>query len=304
MDPAGHLEAIVEATDATEEQRQIKLCNGGFMLVDAAKLWLLLDKLTPANTKGEFYLTDCVRLARAAGYPCALVDLGAEDVLGVNTRLDLAQVEDIMQQRLRRNVMFNGATLRDPSTVWLAADTKLGRDVLVEPHVVFGPGVTVGDGTEIRSFCYLEQTAIGANAIVGPFARLRPHTILGANARIGNFVELKNATLGDGVKINHLSYIGDAFVGDGANIGAGTITCNYDGFRKTYTHIGAEAFIGSNTALVAPVKIGDGAYVGAGSVITMDVPPNTLAVARGRQANIDDGARRYREQPKRDTSET
>ena len=295
LDDAGKLTAIVEAKDATPEQRAVTLCNGGIMLFEAAKLWPLLAKLRDDNAQREFYLTDCIALARAEGWDCAVATVPAADFLGINTRVELAEAEKLMQQRLRRRAMLQGATLTDPDSVTLAADTVIGRDVTIGPHVVIGAGVTIADRVEIKAFCHLEQVRVEAGAIIGPFARLRPGSSIGEGAHIGNFVEIKNADVGKGAKINHLSYIGDASIGAKANIGAGTITCNYDGFRKSRTHVGAETFIGSNTALVAPVNIGDGAYVGAGSVITMDVPANTLAVARTRQANIEDWATRYRE---------
>nr|MDP9128682.1 bifunctional UDP-N-acetylglucosamine diphosphorylase/glucosamine-1-phosphate N-acetyltransferase GlmU [Pseudomonadota bacterium] len=292
----GMLTAIVESADATTEQRGVKLCNGGLMLFDARKLWPLLDKLSDKNSKNEFYLTDCIALATQAGDSCSVAEMPPDQVLGINTRLELAQAEKLMQQRLRTRAMLQGATLVDPETVFLSPDTVIGRDVVIGPNVVLGLGVVIGNKVEIRPFCHLEQSSVQDGAIVGPYARLRPGTVIGAGAHIGNFVEIKNTSVGGGAKINHLSYIGDASVGPTANIGAGTITCNYDGFRKHHTDIGAGAFIGSNSSLVAPVKVGDGAYVGAGSVITMEVPANTLAVARGRQANIDDWARRFREE--------
>lgn len=295
LDKQGNLEKIIEAADATPEQRSLALCNGGIMLFDAAKLWPLLDGLRADNAKKEFYLTDCVALAREAGEKCAVVELPADEVLGINTRVELAEAEKLMQKRLRQKAMLDGATLADPDTVYLSADTKIGRDVTIGQNVVIGPGVEIGNKVDLRAFCHIEETRIEDGAIIGPFARLRPGTVVRPEAHIGNFVELKNTEVGRGAKINHLSYIGDAFVGATANVGAGTITCNFDGFRKHHTHIGAGTFIGSNTSLVAPVKVGDGAYVGAGSVITMEVPADTLAVARGRQANIDDWPRRFRE---------
>lgn len=295
-DAAGNLSAIVESIDATPEQKAIKLCNGGIMLFAAEKLPSLLGKLKNDNAKKEFYLTDCIALAQQAGDKCVVAEMSADEVLGINTRVELAEAESLMQQRLRRTTMLNGATLTDPATVFLSADTVIGRDVVIGPNVFMGPGVEIADKVEIRAFCHLEQVRIEAGAIIGPFARLRPGSVIGAEAHIGNFVEIKNAEIGKNAKINHLSYIGDATVGAKANIGAGTITCNYDGYRKSHTSIGADTFIGSNSSLVAPVKIGDGAYVGAGSVITMEVPAHTLAVARGRQANIDDWARRFRDE--------
>jgi len=293
---SGQLTAIVEAADATEAQRAIRLCNGGIMLFADGKLWPLLDKLRDDNAKHEFYLTDCVKLAKAGGHICVVAEMPADEVLGVNTRVELAEAERLMQNRLRRAAMLNGATMIDPATVYLSADTRIGQDVVIGPNVVFGPGVEISNKAEIRAFCHIEQAKVEEGALIGPYARLRPGTIVGGGAHIGNFVELKNTEVGRGAKINHLSYIGDATVGSKANIGAGTITCNYDGFRKHHTSIGAEAFVGSNSALVAPVSVGDGAYVGAGSVITMDVPANTLAVARGRQSNLDDWAKRFREE--------
>jgi len=296
MNTGGSLERIVEHADATPDQRNIRLCNGGVMLFAADKIWGLIDKLRDDNAKKEFYLTDCVALARQAGEVCEVAEMPPDEVFGINNRIELAEAEQLMQQRLRKKAMLDGATLTDPNTVYLSADSKIGRDVTIGPNVVIGPGVEIGDKVQIRPFCHLEQVRIEDGALIGPFARLRPGTNVGAGAHIGNFVELKNADVGRGAKINHLSYVGDAYVGPRANVGAGTITCNYDGYRKQHTHIGAESFIGSNTALVAPVKIGDGAYVAAGSVITMEVPANTLAVARGRQANIGDWARRFREE--------
>ena len=295
LNDRGRLMRIIELADASPEQRNIRLCNGGIMLVDAAHLWVLLDQITPNNAKGEYYLTDIIALARAADIICAVAMFPPNQLLGINTRVELAKAEAIMQARLREAAMLNGATLIDPESVYLSADTVIGRDVVIGPHVVIGSGVTIGDRVEIRPFCHLEKVTIESGAQIGPFARLRPGTHVGAGAHIGNFVEMKNAEVSAGAKINHLSYIGDAFVGARANIGAGTITCNYDGFRKHKTHIGAEAFIGSNTALVAPVTIGDGAFIGAGSVITTEVPPNTLAVARSRQTNIEDWATRFRD---------
>ena len=296
LDNQGHLERIVESSEATSEQKKIGFCNGGVMLFDAECLWDFLDQIPDTNSKKEFYLTDCVDIARQSNFDCATVSMPADEVLGVNTRVELAAAERLMQQRLRRKAMIKGATLIDPDTVFLSADTVIGRDTVIGPNVFMGVGVAIGNKVEIRAFCHLEGVKIQDGTVVGPFARLRPGTKLGAGVHIGNFVELKNTVVEDQAKINHLSYIGDAFVGAKANVGAGTITCNYDGFRKFHTHIGADAFIGSNSSLVAPVKVGDGSYIGAGSVITMEVPAHTLAVARGRQANIEDWARRFREQ--------
>lgn len=296
IDEMGYLNRIVENAEASSEEKEITLCNGGVMLFDAEHLWLLLEQISNNNSKKEFYLTDCIEYARRAHLTCAVAHMPANEVLGINTRVELAKAEKLMQERLRHEAMLNGATFIDPDTVYMTADTKIGRDTIIGPNVFIGPGVIIANNVEIRAFCHLERAEIQDGAIIGPFARLRPGTRVGADAHIGNFVELKNADIDKGAKINHLSYIGDAYIGTKANIGAGTITCNYDGFRKFHTHVGAETFIGSNSSLVAPVKIGDGAYVGAGSVITMEVPAHTLAVARGRQANIDDWARRFREQ--------
>jgi bifunctional UDP-N-acetylglucosamine pyrophosphorylase/glucosamine-1-phosphate N-acetyltransferase len=289
------VEKIIEKVDASPAEREITLCNGGIMLFSSEKLWPLIDKLKDDNAKKEFYLTGCVALAFAAGDICAFTELPAVELLGINTRSELARAEKLMQARLREQAMREGVTLIDPDTVYLSADTKIGRDVVIGPNVFIAPGVEIGSKVTIRAFCHFEQVRIEDGAVIGPFARLRPGSVIVAGAHIGNFVEIKNTEIGRGAKINHLSYIGDATIGAKANIGAGTITCNYDGFRKFHTHVGAEAFIGSNTALVAPVKVGEGSYVGAGSVITVDVPPYTLAVARGRQANIEGWASRFRD---------
>jgi bifunctional UDP-N-acetylglucosamine pyrophosphorylase / glucosamine-1-phosphate N-acetyltransferase len=290
----GRLEAIVEARDATPSERAITLCNSGVMAIDGRHLFLLLDAVGCDNAKGEYYLTDIVKLARGRGLVCRHIEADAHELMGVNSRAELAEAEAQVQTRLRRAAMAAGATLLDPSTVWFSHDTRLGRDVTVGPSVVFGPGVRVGDRVEIRAFSHLEGATVEDDAIVGPFARLRPGARVGKGAHVGNFVEIKNAVLEAGAKANHLSYIGDARVGAAANIGAGTITCNYDGFVKAHTDIGKGAFIGSNTALVAPVSVGDGAIVGAGSVITQDVPADALAVARSAQKNKKGGGAAYR----------
>jgi bifunctional UDP-N-acetylglucosamine pyrophosphorylase/glucosamine-1-phosphate N-acetyltransferase len=291
----GSLDRIVEAKDATPAELAVSLCNYGVMAVDGRLLFPLLDRTTNANAKGEYYLTDIVKLARADGLRCRVVDGDAEELLGVNCREDLAAAERVAQGRLRRRAMAAGATLTDPETVWFAHDTRLGRDVVVGPGVIFAPGVSVGDNVVIKGFCHLEGVSIAARAEVGPFARLRPGADIGTGAHIGNFVEIKQARVEAGAKVNHLTYIGDARVGAGANIGAGTITCNYDGFFKELTDIGAGAFIGSNTALVAPVTIGDGAIVGAGSVIARDVPADSLALTRGPHAVKDGWAKAFRD---------
>jgi bifunctional UDP-N-acetylglucosamine pyrophosphorylase/glucosamine-1-phosphate N-acetyltransferase len=288
------LEAIVEAKDASPEHLAIDLCNSGVMAVDGKALWGWLERVGNDNAKGEYYLTDLVALARADGRPCVVVEGEEAEFIGVNSRLDLAQVEGLAQDRMRRAAMLGGATLIDPDSTFFNWDTTLGRDVTVGPFTVFGPGVTVGDGVEIKGFCHFEGCAVAAGAILGPYARLRPGAAVGEGAHIGNFVEIKKASVEAGAKVNHLTYIGDARVGAKANIGAGTITCNYDGFGKHHTEIGAGAFIGSNSSLVAPVSIGAGAIVGAGSVVTRDVPADALAVARGRQQDHDGWAGRFR----------
>ncbi|HLB81150.1 MAG TPA: bifunctional UDP-N-acetylglucosamine diphosphorylase/glucosamine-1-phosphate N-acetyltransferase GlmU [Dongiaceae bacterium] len=291
----GGLDAIVEYRDADADQRSINLCNSGAMAIDGSRLFDLLDRVGNANAKGEYYLTEIVAVARREGLSCAVVEAPADELLGVNSRADLAVAEAALQERLRARAMADGATLVDPRTVYFAHDTRLGRDVTVGPNVVFGHGVVVGDNVEIRPFCHIEGARIEAGAVIGPFARLRPGCEIGAGARIGNFVEAKNARLAAGAKANHLAYLGDASVGERANIGAGTITCNYDGFDKARTEIGADAFIGSNSALIAPVTIGERAIVGAGSVITRDVAPDALALARGEQVEKRGWAARLRQ---------
>ena len=295
LGPDGSLERIVEEVDATETERQVDLCNSGVMLIDGARLFDLIERIGSDNAKGEFYLTDIVALAGADDLDCAVVVADAEELVGINDRADLAAAESIMQGRLRALAQADGVTMVDPASVWLSFDTRLGPDVVLGPNVVFGPGVTVEEGAEIRAFCHLEGVTVRSGASIGPFARLRTGTEIGAGARVGNFVEIKNAVLGDGAKANHLAYIGDATVGDKANIGAGTITCNYDGFRKHRTEIGAGAFIGSNTALVAPISIGAGAIVGAGSVVTRKVGDDAMATSRAEQNVVPGAARRYRQ---------
>jgi bifunctional UDP-N-acetylglucosamine pyrophosphorylase/glucosamine-1-phosphate N-acetyltransferase len=296
VDPTtDELLAIVEARDAPPEVRALTLCNAGAMAVAGPQLFELLGGLGNENTKREYYLTDIVAAARARGLAATVVEVEDEDeVLGVNSPAELAAAEAALQRRLRRRWMEEGVTLLDPDSVFLSVDTVLAPDVSIGPYVVFGPGVTVGEGARIHAFCHIAGATIARGASVGPFARLRPGARLGEGAHIGNFVEVKNTVLGAGAKANHLTYLGDAVVGDDANIGAGTITCNYDGFEKHETRIGAGAFIGSNTSLVAPVEIGEGAVVGAGSVITEDVSADALAVARGRQEERAGWARRRR----------
>ena len=295
-DEDGALTRIVEHRDAGEAERAITLCNSGVMALDAARAWGLVERIGNDNAKGEYYLTDVVGLARADGLACAALRASEDELMGVDSKVDLAEAEARWQARRRRRAMAEeGAVLADPASVWFSWDTVLGRDVMVGQSVVFGPGVRVEAGATIKPFSHLEGCVVKAGAEVGPYARLRPGAEIGEGARIGNFVEVKNATLAPGAKANHLSYIGDAEVGAGANIGAGTITCNYDGYLKHRTIIGPKAFIGSNSALVAPVSIGAGAVVGAGSTVTEDVADGALAVARGRQTNIPGGGERLSE---------
>jgi bifunctional UDP-N-acetylglucosamine pyrophosphorylase/glucosamine-1-phosphate N-acetyltransferase len=291
----GRLVAIREHADATEAERAVTLCNAGVMAFDGKRALGILDRIGNANSKSEYYLVDAVAIVRDMGGEAVVIETGEDEVRGINTKAQLAEAEEVMQAQLRKAALEAGVTLVAPETVYLAADTSFGRDVTIEPFVVIGPGVSIGDGAVIHSFSHLVQASVGKNASVGPYARLRPGTSLGEGARIGNFVETKAAILEAGVKVNHLSYIGDAHVGAATNIGAGTITCNYDGFSKHRTTIGAGAFIGTNSSLVAPVTIGDGAYIGSGSVITRDVPADALAVERSPQNNRDGGAKRYRD---------
>jgi len=280
-----HLDRIVEAKDATPDELAITFCNSGLMAADAESLIDLLKAVGNDNASGEYYLTDVPALAAARGLTATAVACDEAETLGINTRAELAAAEALFQRAKRSEAMQNGATLVAPDTVFFAHDTHLGRDVMVEPNVVFGPGVTVENDAVIRAFSHLEGCHVGARATVGPYARLRPGAELGNEARIGNFVEVKAAEIGEGAKVNHLSYIGDAAIGAGSNIGAGTITCNYDGVFKHRTQVGRNAFIGSNTMLVAPVRVGDGAMTGSGSVITSDVPAGDLALGRAKQVN-------------------
>ena len=290
-----HIAKMVEFKDATEEERAVRLCNSGMMAVRAKDLFRWLDQVGNDNAAGEYYLPDVVNIAAAEGRDAVVIEGDPYETAGVNSRAELAHLELDWQRRRREQALQDGATLIDPESVWFAADTELGRDVTVEPHVVFGPGVEIADGATIKAFSHIEGASIATKAVIGPFARLRPGARIGEKAKVGNFVEVKKAVLGRGAKANHLSYIGDADVGANANIGAGTITCNYDGFGKYNTVIGEGAFIGSNTALVAPVNVGAGAIVGAGSVITKDVEADSLAVERNEQKGIAGWARRFRE---------
>jgi len=290
-----HIAKMVEYKDATEEERAVRLCNSGMMAARAKDLFRWLDEVGNDNAAGEYYLPDVVNIAAAEGRDAVVIEADPYETAGVNSRAELAHLELDWQRRRREQALQDGATLIDPESVWFAHDTKLGRDVTVEPHVVFGPGVEIADGATIKAFSHIEGATIATKAVIGPFARLRPGTKVGEKAKVGNFVEVKKATLGTGAKVNHLSYIGDAEIGADTNIGAGTITCNYDGFGKYGTVIGEGAFIGSNTALVAPVTVGAGAIVGAGSVITKDVEADSLAVERSDQKGIAGWAKRFRE---------
>ncbi len=289
------LVAIHEEKDASPEEKLVGLCNAGVMAFRGQGLTRLLDKIGTENAKGEYYMTDAVEIAAAAGRRVVVVEADADEVAGVNSRGQLAHVEGLWQKRAREAAMAAGVTMVAPSTVWFSHDTQLGRDVTLEPNVFFGPGVTVADNVIIRANCHIEGATIASGATIGPFARLRPGTDIGENVHIGDFVEVKCARLDPGAKANHLAYIGDAHVGAATNIGAGTITANYDGFDKFRTEIGAGVSIGSNVVLVAPIRIGDGANVAGGSTITRDVPADALAIARGQQVEKPDWARKFRD---------
>ncbi len=279
------LERIVEFKDATDEERTITFCNSGLLACDSETLFSLIDAVGNDNASGEYYLTDVVEIARSQGLSVTAVACDEAQTLGINSRTDLAAADAVFQVQARSALLDLGVTLMAPETVYLAADTVIGRDTVIEPNVVFGPGVTVESGATIRAFSHLEGCHVSRGSVVGPYARLRPGTELAENAKIGNFVEIKNAEIAEGAKVNHLSYIGDASVGAATNIGAGTITCNYDGVMKHKTTIGENVFIGSNTMLVAPVTLGDGAMTATGTVVTKDIEPDALAVARSKQEN-------------------
>jgi bifunctional UDP-N-acetylglucosamine pyrophosphorylase / glucosamine-1-phosphate N-acetyltransferase len=295
IERGGYVERVVEWADATDAERAETLCNAGVLCADASDMAHWLRNVRDDNAKAEYYLTDVVALAAAEGKRVAALEAPFDELRGINSRVELAEAEAVLQRRMRRAAMEAGVTMTDPASVFLAFDTELAEDVTIGPNVVFGPGVRVASGAEIRAFSHLEGCVVGRGAIVGPFARLRPGTVLGEGVHVGNFVELKAASLAAGAKANHLSYLGDAEIGAGTNIGAGTITCNYDGFAKHRTVIGEGVFIGSNTALVAPVQVGEGAIVAAGSVVTSDVPADALTIARGRQADKPGGAAAFRE---------
>jgi bifunctional UDP-N-acetylglucosamine pyrophosphorylase/glucosamine-1-phosphate N-acetyltransferase len=279
----GELIAIREEKDATEDERKVTWCNSGLMAINGRKALSLLEGITNQNAKGEYYLTDAVEIARAAGGKVVAVDAPETEVAGCNNRAELAMLEKHWQERRRHELMISGVSMIAPETVFLSYDTQIGQDALIEPNVVFGPGVRIDSGAVIHAFSHIEGAHVSGGATVGPFARLRPGADLAIGSKVGNFCEVKNARIDEGAKVNHLTYIGDAFVGAHSNIGAGTITCNYDGVNKHETRIGANAFVGSNSSLVAPVSIGDGAYVASGSVITENVPADALALGRARQ---------------------
>ncbi|HZA02182.1 MAG TPA: bifunctional UDP-N-acetylglucosamine diphosphorylase/glucosamine-1-phosphate N-acetyltransferase GlmU [Hyphomicrobiaceae bacterium] len=293
-DPSGDLVAVREHKDASEAERKITLCCSGVMAFRGGSMLPLLERIANHNAQGEYYLTDAVALAAKSGFKATAIVCSEDEVLGINSREQLAAAEAIYQGRARRRAMVEGATLIAPETVWFSYDTVIGRDVIIEPNVFFGPGVTLEDEVQIRAHCHIEGARLQRGARVGPFARLRPGADLGVDVHIGNFVEVKNVTLGAGAKANHLSYLGDGRVGEGANIGAGTIFCNYDGFNKYNTDIGPGAFVGSNSALVAPVRVGAGAYIGSGSVITDDVPADALALERSPQQVREGWAAKFR----------
>ncbi|MGL4397511.1 MAG: bifunctional UDP-N-acetylglucosamine diphosphorylase/glucosamine-1-phosphate N-acetyltransferase GlmU [Hyphomicrobium sp.] len=293
-DASGALVAIREEKDASPAERAINLCNSGVLAFRVPNIAALLGRITNANAKGEYYLTDAIGLATGDGLSAAVVECDEDEVLGVNARDQLAVAEAIWQRRARGHAMRDGVTMIAPDTVWLSFDTRIGRDVVIEPNVFFGPGVTIEEGAEIKANCHFEGAVVGRGARIGPFARLRPGAALAEDVHVGNFVEVKNVAMGAGAKANHLSYLGDGTVGPKANIGAGTIFCNYDGFNKHKTTIGAGAFVGSNSSLVAPVSIGEGAYIGSGSVITKDVAAGSLALERSSQEERAGWAEKFR----------
>jgi bifunctional UDP-N-acetylglucosamine pyrophosphorylase/glucosamine-1-phosphate N-acetyltransferase len=291
----GALVAIREEKDCSEAEKKIGFCNGGLMAIAGEHALALLDAVGNANAKGEFYLPDIVGIARRQGLQVVAIEASFENALGINNRAELAEAEAIWQRRRRRAMMLAGVTLIAPETVFFSHDTEVGAETIVEPSVFFGPGVKVAAGAKIHAFSHLEGATVGEGCDVGPFARLRPGADLGEKAKVGNFCEVKKAIIEPGAKVNHLAYIGDARVGAGANIGAGTITCNYDGYSKFFTDIGAGAFIGSNSSLVAPISIGAGSYIASGSVITENVPDDALAFGRARQRTMPDKGRELRE---------
>jgi len=293
-DSTGALLRIVEFKDADEKERKINLCNAYPICFDSKHAKQLFAKLQPNNAAHEFYLTDTIEIANEEGHRCGYFEAPVAEALAANNREELAYLENLVQTRLRKQAMENGATLQEPQSVYFAYDTKIGRDVIIEPHVFFGPGVTVGDNVQIKAFCHIEGTTIAAHCEIGPFARLRQQVDIQEKAKIGNFVEIKKSTIGKGTKASHLTYLGDAQIGDKTNIGAGTITCNYDGYIKSKTVIGDNVFIGSNSLLVAPVTVNSGAMTAAGSVITKDVTADALAIARSKQEEKSSWAKNFR----------
>ncbi len=284
---------IVEFKESTTEEKAITLCNSGVVAIKGSLIKKLLTKIDNKNASGEYYLTDIVSVAQKQGLSCGFIHTDENEVMGVNSRVELAKAEKIKQKEIRQYLMESGVTMPNPKSVYCSFDTKIGNDVIIHPNVFFGVGVEIDSNVEIKSFSHIEGAKIAAGAVVGPFARIRPETVIGADARIGNFVEIKKSIIKKSARINHLSYIGDAEIGEEANIGAGTITCNYDGYKKSKTKIGKKVFIGSNTALVAPVNIGDGVVIGAGSVIVDDVKKDDLAITRNKQQNIKNGGKDY-----------
>lgn len=284
---------IVEFKDASAEEKAITLCNSGVIAIKGSQIKKLLAKIDNKNASGEFYLTDIVGVAQKQKLTCGFIHTDEKEVMGVNSRVELAKAEKIKQKEIRQHLMESGVTILNPKSVYFSFDTKIGNDVIIHPNVVFGTGVEIDSNIEIKSFSHIEGAKIKSGAVIGPFARIRPETVIEENARIGNFVEIKKSLIKKGAKINHLSYIGDSEIGEEANIGAGTITCNYDGYKKSKTKIGKKVFIGSNTALIAPVNIGDGAVVGAGSIIVGDVKKDDLALTRSKQENIKNGGKNY-----------
>jgi bifunctional UDP-N-acetylglucosamine pyrophosphorylase/glucosamine-1-phosphate N-acetyltransferase len=301
VDTKGHIEKIVEFKDADDEEKKIALCNSGVMAIDGKKIKNLLAQIKNENAAGEFYLTDIVAVAGEMGLKRTFIKTEITEVLGVNSKVELAEIEAIKQNQLRKKMMDGGATLLDPNSIYFSFDTKISSDVVIHPNVFFGPKVAVEKNVEIKSFCHIEGAQIASGVVVGPFARIRPETKIAENVRVGNFVEIKKSHLKRGAKVNHLSYIGDTEIGEESNIGAGTITCNYDGYSKFKTKIGAGVFVGSNCALVAPVEIGSGAVIGAGSVITKNVAEDELAVARAKQIGIAEGGKKFREAKNKNT---
>jgi bifunctional UDP-N-acetylglucosamine pyrophosphorylase/glucosamine-1-phosphate N-acetyltransferase len=287
------LQKIIETKDASNDEKKITLCNSGVIGVKGSNIQDLISKVNNKNASGEYYLTDIVSIAKQQNLDCGFLKVSEREVLGVNSKLELAKAEKIKQKEISNNLMEQGVTILSPKSVYFSFDTKIDSDVIIHPNVVFGPGVEIKSGAQIKSFSHIEGAIIESGAIVGPFARIRPDTIIKKNARIGNFVEIKKSTISAGAKINHLSYIGDTEIGEKSNIGAGTITCNYDGYEKYRTKIGKEVFIGSNTALVAPIEVGDNAVIGAGSVITENISPNNMAISRSKQENIENGGTNY-----------